>query len=176
MTPFDSARLHFRPLTEDDTAGMFALDSDPAVHRYLGGVGGHMVSEPSQSLDVIRFIQRQYATNGIGRWAVVLRATGEFMGWAGLKLVAGPVNGHSDFYDLGYRFLPQFWGRGYGYEAARAWVDYGFGTLKPPRICGYADAENVASCRILAKAGLQPGNEFVEGNVRCVWFEANASQ
>ena len=35
MQPFDSARLHFRPLTAADTAGMFELDSDPAVHRYL---------------------------------------------------------------------------------------------------------------------------------------------
>ena len=48
MLPFDSARLHFRPLTAADTAGMFALDSDPAVHRYLGGIGGQMV-QPAQS-------------------------------------------------------------------------------------------------------------------------------
>ena len=35
--PFGSARLWFRPITNTDAAGLFALDSDPAVHRYLGG-------------------------------------------------------------------------------------------------------------------------------------------
>ena len=171
MQPFDSARLHFRPFLESDTGGMFALDSDPSVHRYLGGIGGHMVTVPAQSLAMIRFIQAQYAANGIGRWAVLLRETGEFMGWAGLKLVAGPINGQHDFYDLGYRFRPRFWGQGYGYEAARAWLDHGFEALQLPRICAYADAQNVASRRILTKIGLREGAEFLEEGVPCVWYE-----
>ena len=172
MNPFDSARLHFRPLTDADTAGMFALDSDPAVHRYLGGIGGLMVTEPAQSAATIAFVQAQYAAQGIGRWAVLLRETGEFVGWAGLKLVAGPVNGQRDFYDLGYRFLPRFWGQGYGYEAARAWLDYGFQALRLPRICAYADVKNKASRRILTKIGLREGPKFLEASVPCVWYEA----
>lgn len=176
MQPFDSARLHFRPLTEANAAGMLALDSDPAVHRYLGGIGGRMAADLAQSRNTIRFIQAQYTANGIGRWAVLLRATGEFMGWAGLKRVAGPINGHRDFYDLGYRYRPQFWGQGYGYEAAQAWLDYGFGPLGLPRICAYADAENAGSRRILAKVGLRPGNAFMEDGVRCVWYEARNPQ
>ncbi|MBF9238108.1 GNAT family N-acetyltransferase [Hymenobacter sp. BT683] len=176
MQSFDTAHLHFRPLTDADTAGMFALDSDPAVHRYLGGIGGHILTEPAQSLDMIRFIQAQYAAVGIGRWAVLLRATGEFMGWAGLKLVAGPVNGLQNFYDLGYRFRPGFWGQGYGYEAAQAWLSYGFETMKLPRICAYADVENAASRRILEKVGLRPGNLFEEAGTRCVWYEASNPQ
>ena len=176
MQPFDSARLHFRPFTEADVDGMFALDSDPAVHRYLGGVGGLMVTNLAQSAATVRFIQAQYAAHGIGRWAVLLRATGEFMGWAGLKLVAGPVNEQTDFYDLGYRFRPQFWAQGYGYEAAEAWLRYGFETLRLPRICAYADIDNAASRRILEKIGLQPSNEFVEGGTRCVWYESANSR
>ncbi|MDO7854372.1 GNAT family N-acetyltransferase [Hymenobacter convexus] len=174
MQTFDSARLHFRPLTAADAPGMFALDSDPAVHRYLGGVGGQMVTELAQSTDTIAFIQAQYAAVGIGRWAVLRRETDEFMGWAGLKLVAGPVNGQRDFYDLGYRFRPQFWGQGYGSEAAQAWLEYGFQTLRLPRICAYADAENAGSRRILTKIGLRESNEFTEGGTRCFWYEADA--
>ncbi|SFQ71999.1 GNAT family N-acetyltransferase [Hymenobacter arizonensis] len=173
MQPFESARLRFRPLHEDDTPGMFELDSDPAVHRYLGGIGGQMVTESAQSLEVIRYVQAQYVNGGIGRWAVTLRTTGEFMGWAGLKKVAGPINGHHDFYDLGYRFIPRYWDQGYGFEAAQAWLNYGFQHLALPRISGYADAENAGSCRILEKIGLRRANEFVEAGVRCVWFEAD---
>ena len=171
MQPFDTARLHLRPLAEADTAGMFTLDSDPAVHRYLGGIGGRLLTEPAESLEMIRFIQAQYVANGIGRWAVVLRENNEFMGWAGLKLVAGPINDRHNFYDLGYRFRPAFWGQGFGYEAAQAWLDYGFQVLNLPTICGYADAENIGSRRILTKIGLREGNEFEEDGVRCVWYE-----
>ena len=176
MLPFDSARLHYRPLTAADTAGMFALDSDPAVHRYLGGIGGRMVTEPAQSLDVIRYIQQQYAAVGIGRWAVVLRETGEFMGWAGLKLVAGPLNDETNFYDLAYRFIPRFWSQGYGFEAARAWFDYAFETLRLTRICAYADWHNVASRRILTKIGMRQGPHFLVEGVPCIWYEADAPE
>jgi len=174
MQPFETARLHFRPLTAADTAGMFALDSDPAVHRYLGGIGGRMVTTPAESAATIALVQAQYRATGVGRWAVLLRATGEFMGWAGLKLIAGPMNGQYEFYDLGYRFRPQFWGQGYGYEAAQAWLDYGFQMLGLPRICAYADRDNAGSRRILAKVGLREGNEFTENGTRCVWYEALA--
>lgn len=39
--------------------------------------------------------------------------------------------------------------------------------LKLPRICAYADVENIGSCRMLAKIGLRPGNTFVEGGTQC---------
>ncbi|OGX83616.1 hypothetical protein BEN47_17350 [Hymenobacter lapidarius] len=172
MQPFDTARLHFRPFTDADAAGMLALDSDPAVRRYLGGMGGPLPTDLVQSLAVIRFIQAQYAANGIGRWAALLRETGEFMGWAGLKLVPGPINGQQDFFDLAYRFRPQFWRQGYGYEAARAWRDHAFETLGLARLCAYADVENTGSRRILEKAGLRQHNEFQEGGTRCIWYEA----
>jgi ribosomal-protein-alanine N-acetyltransferase len=172
MQPFTTDRLLLRPLTTADAPGMFELDRDPAVHRYLGGIGGERAASLADSLATIAFIQAQYVANGIGRWAVLLRATGEFMGWAGLKLVAGPVNGEHNFYDLGYRFIPRYWGQGYGYEAAQAWLAYGFETLKLPRICAYADVANAGSCRILEKIGLVPGNEFVENTTACMWYEA----
>ena len=172
MLPFTTDRLLLRPLLATDAPGMLALDQDPDVRRYLGGIGGPQAATLADSAATIAFIQAQYAAHGIGRWAVVLRATGEFMGWAGLKLVAGPVNGQRDFYDLGYRFLPHYWGQGYGYEAARAWLAYGFDTLHLPRICAFVDVENAASCRILEKVGLAPGTEFIENGTACRWYEA----
>ena len=172
LLPFITAHLLLRPLQADDAPGMFELDCDPAVHRYLGGVGGKMATTLTDSQATIRFIQAQYAAVGIGRWAVLERSSGEFVGWAGLKLVAGPVNGQRDFYDLGYRLRPQFWGQGYGYEAALAWLARGFGELELPRVCAYADVRNAASCRILEKVGLQPGGEFEEGGTACRWYEA----
>jgi len=170
LQPFESARLRFRPLRKDDAAGMFALDRDPAVHRYLGQTP---VTTIAQNREMIRFIQAQYAAHGLGRWAVLLRETDEFMGWAGLKRMAGPVNGQRDFYELGYRYQPRYWGHGYGHEAAQAWLACGFETLRLPRICAYADADNAASRRILEKVGLRPGNTFEEAGSAHVWYEAS---
>ncbi|MDJ0366427.1 GNAT family N-acetyltransferase [Hymenobacter sp. H14-R3] len=175
MLPFTTDRLLLRPLRADDAHGLFELDSDSAVQRYLGGIGGPRPANLSDSEATIMRIEAHYAAaGGLGRWAVVLRATGEFMGWAGLKLVAETINGQRNFYDIGYRFLPRYWGQGYGYEAAQAWLTYGFATLGLPRICAYADVENAGSRRILEKIGLVPGATFEENGTACVWYEVAA--
>lgn len=172
MLPFTTARLLLRPLQASDAPGLFELDSDPAVQRYLGGIGGPRPASLADSEAALARIRAQYGAGQLGRWAVVLRATGEFVGWAGLKLVAGPVNDARDFYDIGYRLRPRYWGQGYGYEAAQAWLAYGFATLRLPRICAYADVENAGSRRILEKIGLAAGNVFFENGTACVWYEA----
>jgi RimJ/RimL family protein N-acetyltransferase len=172
MLPFTTARLLLRPLKISDAPGLFELDSDPAVQRYLGGIGGPRPATLADSEAAIQASQVRLAAGGLARWAVLLRATGEFMGWAGLKLVAGPINDQRDFYDIGYRFLPRYWGQGYGYEAAQAWLAYGFTTLGLPRICAYADVDNRGSRRILEKIGLVTGGSFDENGTACVWHEA----
>ncbi len=55
--------------------------------------------------------------------------------------------------DLGYRLLPKYWGLGLATEASRACIDYGFHTLRLPRILGLVDPENVRSVRVLQKLG-----------------------
>jgi len=172
MQPFLTPRLLLRPLAVADAPGLFALDSDPAVQRYLGGIGGPRPASVADSVAQLRRSEAQYAAGELGRWAVVLRATGEFVGWAGLKRVAGPVKDERDFYDIGYRLLPRYWGQGYGYEAAQAWLACAFGPLGLPRVCAYADVRNAGSRRILEKIGLAPGPIFVENGTRCAWYEA----
>ena len=88
---------------------------------------------------------------GIGRWAAVHRATGAVIGFAGLKYL--PELG---VVDLGYRFLPAFWGRGLATEASRACLAYGFETLGLERVIGLTDPENQASMRVLEKVGMLP--------------------
>ena len=56
--------------------------------------------------------------------------------------------------ELGYAFAPWVWGKGYATEAARAMIRLGFGYMRLDLIEAYANVENPASCRVLAKAGL----------------------
>lgn len=164
----ETDRLLLRPLLETDSHAMFAMDSNPKVHLYLGN---EPLTEIRQCDEYIKFIQQQYIDNGIGRFAVVVKDTNEVIGWAGLKFMTEPENGHIHFYDIGYRLAEAYWGRGYGYEAAKAWLDYGFGQMKLQKICATANVENAGSNRILQKIGLQQNGQYRHHDMLCNWYE-----
>lgn len=163
----ETKRLILRELFPSDEAKMFELDSNPEVHRY---VGKNPVTDIEQSRMAIAAIRQQYADNGTGRWAVILKETNEFIGWAGLKLESN-VNGHAQFYDLGYRLIQEHWGKGYATEAARAFLDYGFNRLKLYTINAWADAGNLGSRNVLEKIGFQYVNAFQHDGEDEVWYE-----
>ncbi len=148
----ETERLIIRPLTLSDDVGMLEMNSDPEVHRY---VGKKPVNSIEQSRDDIRFIMQQYKDYGIGRWAVVEKASGEFVGWTGFKFLKGPIHGHSDFIDFGYRLVKRHWGKGYATESGRVSLDYGIGTLNFKDIYAMTDVDNAASRRVLEKLGLE---------------------
>lgn len=160
-------RLILRELIPADAAGMFELDSDEAVHLYLGK---QPVKTIAESREVIAMIRQQYIDNGIGRWAVVEKDTNHFVGWAGLKLVKEPTDGRVNYYDLGYRFIKKYWGKGYATECARASLDYGFNQLKADEIFAMVDAGNDASRRVLEKVGLTPDGTFYDDGILHNWF------
>jgi RimJ/RimL family protein N-acetyltransferase len=164
----ETERLILRKLIPSDDEAMFLLDSNPNVHRYLGN---KPVTSIEESREYINNILIQYIQNGVGRFAVILKETNEFIGWAGLKFITEPVNERLNFYDIGYRFIEDYWGNGYGQEAAKAWLAYGFKQLKIQKICAYADVENKESRKILEKIGLQPISEFDDEGTACIWLE-----
>ena len=167
-----SERLLYRELQHSDDEVMFALDSDPEVHRYLGN---NPLTDIEQSREYIKNIRKQYKDNGIGRMAVILKETNEFIGWAGLKLEHN-VNGHDAFYDVGYRLMQKYWGNGYATEAAKFFVKYGFNKLKLEKINACAMVEHIASRRALEKSGLKYIEDFDYGGGEiCAWYEINST-
>lgn len=165
----ETERLILREILPSDAKGMLALDSNPNVLQYIG-------IQPITNLEAcrkkIRYVRDQYTRNGIGRWAVVRKDTQEFIGWSGLKLVNEmEINGHRNHYDLGYRFIEKQWGQGFGYEAAKAVVDYGFDTLSLTKIYAYLDTKNIISRRILEKCGLQFVETFESDGMLCDWMK-----
>lgn len=148
----ETERLILREMLLTDAEGMYALDSDPEVHRYLGN---RPVKDMAQIIEVIKFVRQQYVENGIGRWAIVDRETKEFVGWAGLKLVTEQINGHINYHDLGYRLRKKYWGQGIATECAAACLDYGFETLGLTEIYAAAHIDNIASNKILTNLGFR---------------------
>ncbi|MET6997074.1 GNAT family N-acetyltransferase [Chitinophaga defluvii] len=145
-------RLILREIIPADEKGMFTLDADPEVHKYLGN---QPVTSMEEVRSVIQFIRRQYVDNGIGRWAVIEKDTNLFLGWAGLKLITTPIHNRVNYYDLGYRLIKSCWGKGYATEAARAVRDYGFNRMGLPVIYGMTEVGNTGSRRVLEKTGLK---------------------
>ncbi len=163
----ETERLLLREIVPTDEDGMFALDADPNVQTYLGN---KPITSKEQAQQTIQMIREQYVENGIGRWAVVEKETGDFTGWAGLKLIKEPINNHTNYYDLGYRFIHKYWGQGYATEVARASLNYGFTQLQLNEIFAMADVRNQASRKVLEKVGFQCVEIFNYEGVPHYWF------
>ena len=148
----ETERLVHRAFTLGDADAFFALNGNPEVMRFTG--------EPLlRSLDDAREAIANYSdfeVVGYGRWACVLKRTQEIIGFCGLKYLTD-----LDAVDVGYRFLPEYWGQGLATEACRASLDFGFNTLRLDEIIGLVLPENAASVRVLEKAGMQSDGEFL---------------
>lgn len=164
----ETERLLLRELGLSDAKGMFELDSNPNVHLFLGNKPLKHIDE---SIHQIKNIQQQYIDFGIGRWAVILKETNEFLGWSGIKFITNEIHNHKDFYEIGYRFIERHWGKGYATEAGKAFVDYAFNEMKVEALYAYADAGNKDSRKILEKLGLQYVNSFEYEGESEVWYE-----
>lgn len=165
---YETRRFYLRNLEPGDAKGMFELDSDPAVHTYLG-------KNPLKNIDecheILTNVQKQYEQNGMGRWAIIDKETGSFVGWTGLKLETKVRD--FDYYDIGYRLIQRFWGKGIATETALYSMHYGFTELKLPQICGTAHVDNTASNKVLKKIGLEEdGLVNIDGD-DCVWYSVN---
>lgn len=162
----ETERFLIRDLEMFDAKGIFELDSDPEVHRYLGN---NPISTIEKAEEIIRFIRNQYEEKGIGRWAVIDKKTKDFIGWTGFKYEE-KLRKEFSYYDLGYRFIKKYWGMGIGIETAQACLNYGFTQLNFDEIFAAADINNIGSNKILTKIGLKFIETFDFEGSTCNWY------
>ena len=144
---FETPRLYLRRFTNDDGNIIMDLNGDPDVLKYIHEPPINTKERASEIL--LTIILPQYENN-LGRWAIHLKATHEFIGWCGLKYLA-----ESGEIDLGYRLKKSAWGNGFATEAAQASLEYGLLKLKLPLIVGRAHVHNHASIKVLEKIGMK---------------------
>lgn len=142
----ETSRLLLRPFTLQDVVAVFQFGSNKEVQKYTGNP---VLTTTDQAKSIITDIYfKDYAAYGYGRLATIYKPDNKLIGFAGLKYLP--------FYkaaDLGFRFLPQYWGKGIATEASRALIEHGFNTLKLPEIVAVAEPENIGSCKVLEKVG-----------------------
>jgi ribosomal-protein-alanine N-acetyltransferase len=134
-----------RPLRAGDAEALHAaVYADPEV-TWDGGV--HTLEE---ARDALAAKLAHYEEHGFGMLAVIDRADGSVLGYAGLQHMEGGPE-----VEVGYYLARRSWGRGLGTEIARASVEHGFGVLGLERIVAVVRPGNAASKGVLAKAGLR---------------------
>lgn len=165
-------RLALRRFREDDLEFLCRLNADPQVTRHTGGTKDRAQTEQMLRVRVIDY----YAANpGLGIWATIERDSGRCVGLHLLNHIQGET-----LIQVGYQLMPGAWGKGYATEMAVAVVRYAFKVMALPRIVAITDLPNVASQRVLLKAGLQRHGERAFAHPAyapqgpLAWFERDA--
>lgn len=124
------------------------MNADPEVMRHFPA----RLSRAESDAFVDR-IADGFARNGYGLWALEVRGTGEFIGYAGLQ----PANFEAHFtpaVEIGWRLARPAWGYGYATEAARAAVAYGFGPGGLDEIMSWTVPANERSRAVMRRLGM----------------------
>jgi RimJ/RimL family protein N-acetyltransferase len=162
---------------ESHLDGLSAMNSDPAVMRYISG-------EPESrdaTLAMIGRVKQRWENWGIGWWSVFERETGELIGAAGMHyLNFDPANPH----EIGWRLRADKWGQGFAGEAARCIGNYAFEQLNIPLLCSICHPENRNSSRLMERLGMRYNRQeelhgmptSVYEITRDEWFRANPAQ
>lgn len=141
-------RLSMRWLTRDDAELMLAVWNDPAFLEHVGDREIRTLEQAQGALEEGAF--RLYAERGYGPFRVALRSDDTAIGTCGLFLREG-----FEEPDLGYSILPEFCGRGYAYEAAKAVLEYARTELALPKITAFISPGNNPSIGLATKLGLR---------------------
>jgi RimJ/RimL family protein N-acetyltransferase len=143
----ETARLRLRPLVAEDLDAIHGIWVEPGARRYLWD--DEQISR-EKAETVLASSVESFENCGFGIWAVIHRENGDLIGFCGLRFLDGTPE-----IELIYGISTPYWGMGLATEAARAAIRYGFEEVGLDRILGIADTENIASRRVLEKAGMR---------------------
>lgn len=144
----ETERLTLRRLTVDDAEFVFALLNEPSWLRFIGDKGVRTLEDARAYIENGPMVM--YERLGFGLYVTERRKDGVPMGMCGLIKRDG-----LDDVDIGFAFLPAYWGRGYAFEAAAAVMDYGRNVIGLTRIVAITAPDNESSARLLEKLGLR---------------------
>lgn len=146
----------------DDLPKLIEIRSDPDVYKYLGGT---RLQNPQALEKRMRFYIGCYEKYGFGACAMIWKETGDLFGWSGLM----PLEDTGEI-EVGYGMAKEFWGKGIGYECARAWLEYGFEKAGLKRIVAVSEPENTGSWRIMEKLGMRYEKTEKHYGIDCVFY------
>ncbi len=142
-------RLLLRPLSVDDASDLYAVFADGQTMRYW----------PSRTHatagDTRAEIRQLIAPAGACYWCVCVRAA-----HAIVPIGVCGFLGNAGVPGAGYILHRDYWRQGYGTEALRAMVAYGFERLNLDRVELWIHEDNLASQRLAQKIGFAQRGQF----------------
>lgn len=146
MTVLQTERLILRELSLDDAPFIFELVNEPSWIRFIGDRGVRTLDDARAY--ILKGPMAMYDRCGFGLYMTARKEDGVPLGMCGLiKRDALPD------VDIGFAFLPRYWGKGYAIEAAAAVLAHGKRALGLGRIVAITSPDNQSSMKLLEKIG-----------------------
>lgn len=153
MIFLSTERLQLKKVSKEDAPFFFELLNTPSWLKYIGDRGVVSV-EVAES-----YIQKNYLPSfekyGYGTFVVQLKETGKPIGSCGLY-----KRDNVEHPDIGFAFLEEYKGKGYGFEASKALLKVAFKDFNIPTILGFTTKTNTASIQLLKKLGLKKNGTY----------------
>ena len=167
---FSTERLIVRRWRESDLPALLAVYGDAATMRWVGDGEPISRDECVRWLDVTR---TNYGVRGYGMFAVEHKSPPGVIGFCGIVHPGGQVEA-----EVKYSFLRSHWGRGFASEAVVGLLRYGAAVHGLCHIIATTAPENVASQRVLLKAGMERGALRIDSGgtkTRLFWWQSSHS-
>lgn len=146
--PESTQRLRLRGWRDEDRIGLRRLNGDPRVMRFFPA---QLTPEESDGF-WLRMREHQQR-HGYSLWAVEEKQDGQFVGLVGLAQVAVDAP-FAPAVEVGWRLLPEHWGKGYATEAARSALAFGFGVCGLKEIVSFTASVNLPSRKVMERLGM----------------------
>ena len=141
-------RLRLRELTLSDAPFIVELVNSPGWLKFIGDRNIKTIDQAKTYLENGPI--KSYHDNGFGLWLAETKATNTPIGMCGIL-----KRETLDHPDLGFAFLPEYIGKGYGFEAATATLAFAKDTLNLQTLCAITVPYNQKSIRLLEKVGMK---------------------
>ncbi|MFY0522331.1 GNAT family N-acetyltransferase [Archangium gephyra] len=148
LPTLETPRLRLRWMTEADIPALFELFSHPEVTRYWSWSA---YTELAQAEKLLRNIHHHFAERSLFNWGFARREDDRIIGTCTLS----DLSAQHRRANLGYALNRAWWGHGYGREAARRLVEFGFTSLELHRLEADVDPRNTSSLQALESLGFQ---------------------
>ncbi len=163
---FTTDRLTLRPFTLDDVEPLYKIFAQPGILRYFP------TQNPPDREQVERIINKQlshWEKHGFGWWAVEMPETKRMIGWCGLQFL--PETNETE---VAYMLEMEQWGQGFGTEAARYSLRYGFIDLGIEKIVAIVHPNTLASRKVIKKLGMHFVDRASYFGMDCFRFDLDA--
>ncbi|MFI5028947.1 MAG: GNAT family N-acetyltransferase [Solirubrobacterales bacterium] len=156
LPELSTRRLKLRRWRTEDREPFAALNADPAVMEFFA-----TPLSRGESDSLIDRIESGFERNGFGLWAVEVRATAEFIGFAGLEVPEFDAH-FTPTVEVGWRLARNAWGNGYATEAGRRALAFGFEELSLGEVVSFTAVANTRSRAVMEGLGMvrDTGEDF----------------